>query len=135
VRYTPRFGNRRRFFSLKDVLAEQRKFNTVLLSIAAAMVVVIFALGIFFALHYRNTPNMLEVALGGNLFSILITVSWTRKLWIEKGLVDLAYLATEQMPADEAIKLASAIYWRLLSGKDPEPTPDHRPGRGRRLRS
>jgi len=85
---------------------------------AVAMVAVIFCVGIFFALYYRDKPSMLEVALGGSLFSNLVTVRWIRKFWIEKGLVDLAYLATEKMPADEAIRLASAIYWRLLAGKD-----------------
>jgi hypothetical protein len=105
--------------SFRRLLAEQQKFNERLLNIAVGMVVVIFFVGILFALYYRSTPSMLEVALGGNLLSILVTVRWMRKLWIEKGLVDLAYLATEEMPAEDAIRLASTIYWRLLAGKDP----------------
>jgi hypothetical protein len=104
--------------ALRRLLAEQQKVTSRLLNLAVVMVAVIFCVGIFFALYYRDKPSMLEVALGGSLFSNLVTVRWIRKLWIEKGLVDLAYLATEEMPADEAIRLASTIYWRLLSGKE-----------------
>ena len=108
--------------SLQRILETQYQFNNRVLSLAISMVAVVFFLGIFFALYYRENPKMLQVVLGGNLLSILVTVAWIRKLWIEKGLVDLARLAVEGMATEDAIRLASTIYWRLLTGKEPRQT-------------
>lgn len=103
--------------SLQRILERQQAFNNRVLTLAISMVAVVFVLGIFFAVYYRDSPSILEVVLGGNLFSILVTVVWIRKLWIEKGLVDLARLAMQEVSTEEAIRLASSIYWRLLAGQ------------------
>jgi hypothetical protein len=103
---------------LRRILETQQKFNNRVLSLAIGMVAALFLLGVFFAIYYRNNPSFLQIVLGSNLFSILVTVTWVRKLWIEKGLVDLATLAVEEMSTEEAIRLASTIYWSLLAGKE-----------------
>jgi hypothetical protein len=100
---------------LDALLASQRLFNNRLVVVAVCMVVGVFLLSVFFTLYHRDNPAMLPVAFGGNLLSILVTVGWVRTLWIEKGHLDLASVAIAQLPPEEAIRLASSLYWHLLS--------------------
>jgi hypothetical protein len=99
---------------LHNIIDGQQRFNNRILLVAMMMVGLVFLLGVGFAVLHRDNPTALGVAFGGNLFSLLVTVGWVRKFWIEKGLLDLARLATEEMAPEQAIELAMIIYWRLL---------------------
>jgi hypothetical protein len=102
---------------LQDIIERQQRFNGRILLVAVVMVGLVFVLGIAFAVYHRDNPTAVGVAFGGNIFSVLVTVGWVRKLWIEKGLLDLARIATEEMAPEEAIELAMTIYWRVLKHK------------------
>jgi hypothetical protein len=99
---------------LHQIIEAQQRFNNRILLFAVVMVGLVFLLGVGFAALHRDNPTALGVAFGGNLFSLLVTVGWIRRFWIEKGLLDLARLATEEMAPEQAIELAMIIYWRLL---------------------
>ena len=107
----PTEAHRERF---QQILDSQQRFNNGVLLAAIGMVGLVFLVGVGIVVLHRNDLKMLSVAFGGNLFSLLVTVAWIRRLWVEKGLLDLARLATEELTPKEAIKLASVIYWRLL---------------------
>src|SRR5260370_5706216 len=94
---------------LHHIIDGQQRFNNRILLVAVVMVGLVFLLGVGFAVLHRENPTALGVALGGNLFSLLVTVGWIRKFWIEKGLLDLARLATEEMAPEQAIELAMII--------------------------
>jgi O-antigen/teichoic acid export membrane protein len=96
------------------MLEKQQRFNNGILLTAITMVGIVFLLGIGVILLYRHNLTAVSVAFGGNLFSLLVTVAWIRRLWIEKGIFDLARLAAEELPPKEAIELASVMYWRVL---------------------
>jgi hypothetical protein len=100
---------------LRQIIDGQQRFNNRILLVAVVMVGLVFLLGVGFAALHRDNPTTLGVAFGGNLFALLVTVGWIRKLWIEKGLLDLARLATEEMAPEQAIELAMIIYWSLLN--------------------
>lgn len=102
---------------LQHIIERQQRFNNGILLVAVVMVGLVFVLGIAFAAYHRDNPTAVGVAFGGNLFSLLVTVGWIRKFWIEKGLLDLARIATEEMAPEEAIELAMTIYWRVLKHK------------------
>jgi len=91
---------------LQQIIERQQRFNNGILLVAVVMVGLVFVLGIAFAAYHRDNPTAVGLAFGGNLFSLLVTVGWIRKLWIEKGLLDLARLATEEMAPEEAIELS-----------------------------
>jgi len=102
---------------IERVLAEQQTFNSTVLALAISMLVVIFLAGVFLAIYHINRPAFAAAAIGGNLLSLLLTVSWMRRLWVEKGIVDLARLAVQEFPPDEGIKLACSLYFGLLAAK------------------
>jgi hypothetical protein len=103
--------------ALQALLDRQQGFNSLMLKLALGVILAIFLLALFFALYYRDKPEAIGALFGGNLLSLFGAVTWIRKLWIEKGLVDLARISVETMAPEEAVRFASTIYWRLLSGQ------------------
>jgi len=102
---------------VEQVIAQQRTFNSRVLTLAISMLVAIFLAAMFLALYHINRPTFAAAAIGGNLLSLLLIVSWMRRLWIERGIIDLAQVAIRGLPPDEGIKLACSMYFGLLAAK------------------
>ena len=102
---------------VEQVIAEQRVFNSRVVTLAISMLVAIFIIAVAVALYHINRPAVATAAIGGNLLSLVLIVSWMRRLWIERGIIDLAQVAIRELAPEEGIKLACSLYFGLLASK------------------
>ena len=106
--------------TLKERLIKQSKFNNSILIISIVLLCILFFLGVYFAIYYRDEPTTMSVVLGGSIFSLLGIIVWLRKLWAEKNLMDVSLAIIEDLPPQEAAKYILIIYDKMFRKKSTE---------------
>lgn len=104
-----------KFLTLR--LANDSKFNNLLLVSAVCLLYAIFIIATLFLWHYRDQPKQIAACFGGSFFSLTLLVRWLRQLWIDKNFIDLIRNAASQLSPLEVAKLISTYYELMLRGK------------------
>ncbi|MBK8703375.1 MAG: hypothetical protein IPN33_06955 [Saprospiraceae bacterium] len=100
--------------TLKNNILRESKFNNNIVVVAIVLLCIIFGLGIFFAIYYRDSPTTIGVIFGGTFLSLLAIVSRLRKIWLEKSLMDVSLSVIEDMSPQDAAKFIQTIYYNML---------------------
>ena len=100
--------------ALKNNILKQIKFNNNIVVISILLLCIIFGLGIFFAIYYRDSPTTIGVIFGGTFLSLLVIVSRLRKIWLEKSLMDVSLSIIEGLSPQDASKFIQTIYFSML---------------------
>jgi hypothetical protein len=100
--------------TLKNNILRESKFNNNIVVVAIVLLCIIFGLGIFFAIYYRDNPTTIGVIFGGTFLSLLAIVSRLRKIWLEKSLMDVSLCVIEDMSPQDAAKFIQTIYYNML---------------------
>lgn len=98
-------------------LLNESKFNRVLVIVILLMFTVIFALGIYFALYYRDKPATMGTIFGGTFLSLLTIVYKLQQLWKEKSKIDYLLILIPNLSATDALKVVETL---LYTGKSKE---------------
>lgn len=104
---------------LKDLLIRQIAFNQKIIVIALVMLVLIFLLDLYLALHAIREPEAIRVAFNGafTLSSLFLVINWLRRLWVEKSLMDVSLMIARDMPPEQAARYIGTVYWRIVNKK------------------
>lgn len=90
--------------------------------VAVACLVALFVLAVGLVLRLVDKPTTMTALLGGgNIFAILIIISWLRRLWLEKAALDTLLVLVVDLPPAEGAKLIMEFYFRTMSQSDPAP--------------
>ena len=100
--------------NLKSNILKQSKLNNNILIVSIVLLCIIFGLGIFFAVYYRDNPTTIGVIFGGTFLSLLAIVSRLRRIWLENILMDVSINVIEDLPPQDAAKFIQTIYYNML---------------------
>lgn len=103
--------------NLKSNILKQSKFNNNIVIVSIVLLCIIFGLGIFFAIYYRDNPTTIGVIFGGTFLSLLAIVSRLRRIWLEKSLMDVSLSVLEDLPPQDAAKFIQTIYYNMLENE------------------
>ena len=102
---------------LVDHLIRENKFNRIMVLTSTVMFCLIFLLGIYFALYYRDQPQTMELIFGGTFLTLLGVINALRKFWLEKCKMDLILTVVPNVPADQAAKLIETLLYGKPASK------------------
>lgn len=89
----------------------QNKFNNILILVIMAMFIVIFGIGIYFSLYYRNDPKTMGVVFGGSFLSLLVIIRGLQNLWKQKSTMDMLLTIVPNMTPDKAVEIIEMLYY------------------------
>jgi hypothetical protein len=103
---------------LSRELKRQYDRNQLFIWLSTGLWVVLFGVGISFALHYRNTPTGLSVALGGNVMALSGVMLALRRLWLDSSLIGALLSILPGLTPAEAAKVITTFYFDATEKKD-----------------
>jgi hypothetical protein len=113
---------------LANQLRRQYANNQILIWAAAMLWVILFAIGAYFALHYRDNLTALSLALGGNVMVLSGVVLSLRRLWLESSVVGALLAILPGLTPAEAAKVITTFYFNAIAAKQqPPPSVKARP--------
>lgn len=92
-------------------LQEHRRATDRLMTANAVMLAVLFALGVFFALYYRDDPATLAAIFGGTFLSLLVIVRYQHRLWRDKNTMDILIDLADNMAPGEVFRVLETIFY------------------------
>lgn len=103
---------------LKDNLQKRLKSNDLILTIAIILLCVIFVIGVFFVIYYKDNPKTIGVVFGGTFLSLLTIVLQLRKIWLDKNILDVSLNVIENLQPEDAADFIKTLYWNLLKNRE-----------------
>lgn len=105
---------------LERELERQYIRNQVFLWTASVLWVILFALGVYFAIMFRRNATNLSVVLGGNLMVLSGNVLALRRLWLDSSIMGVLLAILPALSPKEAAKVIANFYFNAIDKKHPE---------------
>jgi hypothetical protein len=105
---------------LTSDLRHQYAQNQRLIWIASTLWVVLFMLGVYFAIHYRDNLTGLTVALGGNLMVLGGVMFALRRLWLDSSTMGALLAIVPGLNPSEAAKVITSFYFNAIGSRNPK---------------
>ena len=121
-----RLGDSPEFTSAdKDRLASELRGqytqNQRLIWIASGLWVILFFVGIYFAIHYRDNLTGLTVAIGGNLMVLSGVMLALRRLWLDSSAMGALLAILPGLSPADAAKVITSFYFNAIDSKGQRP--------------
>jgi hypothetical protein len=100
---------------LRDTLQAQLRFNNALILAAAAMLCVLFLVGVLLIVLYRGSTTGVSIISGTTFASMLGIVRFLRRLWLDKSTMDVLICASHGMSPEETAKLVTSFYFKAVA--------------------
>lgn len=96
---------------LTNNLIKESRFNRILIISILAMFVLLFGLGIFFAIYYRNDPKTMAFIFGGTFLTLLGTIKGLQLVWNQKTKADLLIPLISNVPPDQVAGIIETLVY------------------------
>lgn len=98
-------------------LMTQSRYNTYLVFMMSAMLLALFVVCLYFAIHFRNDPQRLKLTIGGSLLGLLAITQLLFSIWKEKSKMDLLITLIPEITPQEAKEVVEILYYKRKSHK------------------
>jgi hypothetical protein len=102
---------------LASELKDQYAKNQQLIWIVCGLWVILFFLGVYFAVHYRDNLTGLSVALGGNIMVLSGVMFALRRLWLDSSAMGALLAILPGLGPAEAAKVITSFYFNVVESK------------------
>lgn len=92
-------------------LAKRRDQNMRMMWIAVGMLVILFGLGVYFAILYRNDVKIMASVFGGTFLTLMVIVRYLHKLWKDISSMDVLIILLPNMTPAEVLKAIETLYY------------------------
>lgn len=100
--------------ALENAIKLQMQINLYMIILSMLILAGIFIAGLTLMIHHKDQLHVISIISVTTILFLGLILIWSRKLWIEKNLMDMSRAVLQNLPPADAAKFIETIYWNLI---------------------
>lgn len=92
-------------------LLNETKFNKKLIVVITIMFVILFGVGVFFTIYYRDNPKTMGIIFGGSFLTLIAVMRALQNLWAKKCRMDMLLTLIPGISPEQTVMVIETLLY------------------------